>query len=205
MDTRRYVLAGVGAISVAGLGVALSGRAPSGAAPAPAGAGEGIPNVRLKTHTGADVRFYDDLVHGKLVVISMMYAACNNSCPPSTYNLVEVQKLLGDRVGRDIFMYSLTLRPGQDSPEDLAHYARHYKVRPGWTFLTGAPPDVERLRFALGFFDPDPEVDRQEGRHVGMVRIGNDPFRRWGMAPALADPRQIVSAILHMDRRTPGA
>ncbi|GAB3756878.1 hypothetical protein GCM10028796_00020 [Ramlibacter monticola] len=62
---------------------------------------------------------------------------------------------------------------------------------------------MHRLRYALGFCDPDPKVDRQEGRHTGMVRIGNDAFRRWGMAPALADPRQIVSAILHMDRKPP--
>jgi protein SCO1/2 len=60
---------------------------------------------------------------------------------------------------------------------------------------------VEQLRYALGFYDPDPEVDRQEGRHVGMVRIGNDPYRRWGMAPALASPQQIVASILHLDRK----
>ena len=164
---------------------------------------QNLPNVELKTHQGRTVRFYDDLVRDKLVVINMMYAGCNNTCPPTTHNLVKVQELLKERIGRDIFMYSLTLRPEQDGPEDLAHFARLHGVHPGWLFLTGRPRDVEQLRFALGFYDPDPKVDQQEGRHVGMVRIGNDSFRRWGMAPGLADPRQIVAAIQHLDRKLP--
>jgi protein SCO1/2 len=204
MKTRRTLIA-AGAVSLLGMGAALLNSS-SGSArklPVRAHGPEGIPNVLLKTHTGASVRFYDDLVHDKLVVINMMYANCNNTCPPMTQNLLQVQQLLGDRVGKDIFMYSITLKPDQDSPEDLAHYARLNRVQPGWLFLTGSSPDIERLRLALGYYDPDPVIDKQDGRHVGMVRIGNDPFKRWGMAPALAAPEQIVSAIMHMDRKAP--
>jgi protein SCO1/2 len=203
MNNRRLQLAGVGALALLGAGAALVDRR-EWARPGRADPGRranDIPNVPLRTHTGAEVRFVDDLVRDKLVVITMMYAGCNNTCPPSTQNLVRVQQLLGDRVGRDIFMYSITLKPEQDAPEDLAAYARLHRVGPGWLFLTGVPRHVEQLRYALGFYDPDPEVDRQEGRHVGMVRIGNDPYRRWGMAPALASPQQIVASILHLDRK----
>ena len=206
MITRRLEIATMGAFALTGLASALlygPEEPVRAAAPPRRLADSGIPNVPLKTHTGKSVRFYDDLVHDKLVLVTMMYAACSNTCPPSTFNLVQVQQMLGDRVGRDIFMYSLTLRPEQDSPEDLAHYAKVHNVGPGWLFLTGAPPDVHRLRYALGFYDPDTAVDQQDGRHVGMVRIGNDPYRRWGMAPTLADPRQIVSMIEHMDRKPP--
>jgi protein SCO1 len=120
-----------------------------------------------------------------------------------TFNLVQVQKLLGDRVGRDIFMYSITLRPEQDSVLDLAAYAKAHSVDPGWLFLTGAPADIERLRYALGFYDPDPVVDQEATSHVGMVRIGNDAYQRWGMAPALARPEQILSHVRHLDRSAP--
>ncbi|NNU43274.1 SCO family protein [Ramlibacter montanisoli] len=206
MDTRRHFVAGAGTLSVLGLTTSLLDT-PAWSEPEPARrpATGAVPNVPLTTHTGARVRFYDDLVRGKVVLINMMYAGCNRTCPPMTYNLVEVQKQLGQRVGRDIFMYSITLRPEQDSPEDLAHYARLHQVKPGWLFLTGAKADIEKLRFALGYYDPDPAVDQEEGRHVGMVRIGNDPFKRWGMAPALASPRQIVSMVEHIDRRPPPA
>lgn len=207
MNSRRYLVAGAGAAALAAVGAALLRRPPRpGPVPSVGAQGPGgIPNVPLTTHTGEAVRFYDDLVRDKIAVINMMYAGCSRTCPPMTHNLMQVQQLLHERVGKDIFMYSITLKPEQDSPQDLAHYARAYGVRPGWLFLTGTPADIERLRYALGFYDPDPEIDRAEGRHVGMVRIGNDPFRRWGMAPALADPRQIVSAILHVDRKRPPA
>ena len=79
-----------------------------------------LPNVDLVAHTGQRVRFYDDLVKDKKVIINFMYAKCEGICVPVTANLVRVQKLLGDRVGRDIFMYSITLKPAQDSADDHA-------------------------------------------------------------------------------------
>ena len=202
MNTRTLELVGAGAIALGGFAEGLVNEPDWGMAMA-SPRREPLPNVEVQTHQGRTVRFYDDLVRDKLVVINMMYAGCNNTCPPATHNLVKVQEMLQDRVGRDIFMYSLTLRPDQDRPEDLAHFARMHGVHPGWLFLTGKPRDLERLRLALGFYDPDPKVDRQDGRHVGMVRIGNDSFRRWGMTPSLADPRQIVAAIQHLDRKPP--
>ena len=203
MDVRRLQLAAAGAAALVGTGVALlsrPGEERRTSSPGSGGSGSaaGIPNVVLETHTGKKVRFYDDLLRDKLVVINMMYAGCTNTCPPTTHNLLRVQQMLGDRVGKDIFMYSITLKPEQDSARELAAYAKSHAVQPGWLFLTGAPGNIEQLRFALGFYDPDAQVDRQEGRHVGMVRIGNDALRRWGMAPSLADPRQIVSMIRHV-------
>ncbi|HEX4870338.1 MAG TPA: SCO family protein [Moraxellaceae bacterium] len=207
VNSRRDIVA-LGTISLAGMGMALLERPRWEDAPARAAktSRDGIPNVPLTTHTGARVRFYDDLVRDKLVVINMMYASCSNTCPPTTQNLLRVQQMLGSRIGRDIFMYSITLRPDFDSPPELAHYAKIQGVRdPGWLFLTGNKEDIERLRLALGFYDPDPAIDGQEARHTGMVRIGNDAFKRWGMVPGMADPRQIVSSILHADLKRPQA
>lgn len=207
MESRRELVA-LGAMSAIGLGVSLL-NPPDWAgsrAPLPRARPDGIPNVTLKTHTGATVRFYDDLLRDKLVVINMMYASCNNTCPPTTQNLLRVQQMLGSRVGQDIFLYSITLRPEYDTPAELAHYAKMQGVdAPGWLFLTGSAQDIEQLRLALGFYDPDPAVDGQESRHTGMLRIGNDAYRRWGMAPGMADPRQIVSTILHLHRPRPPA
>src|SRR5262249_12160932 len=73
-----------------------------------------FPDVVLTTHEGKKVRFYEDLIKDKTVAITMMYAECEGVCPGITANLVKVQRLLGDRVGRDIFFYSLTLKPEQD-------------------------------------------------------------------------------------------
>jgi len=155
-----------------------------------------LPNVPLVTHIGQRVRFYDDLVKDKKVVINFMYAKCEGICVPVTANLVRVQKLLGDRVGQDIFMYSITLKPAQDSADDLREYAEQHHVGPGWLFLTGTPPDIEHLRRALGFTYADPVEDADTSNHIGMVRFGVEPLTRWAACPGMANPEHIVRTIL---------
>lgn len=158
-----------------------------------------FPNVELVTHEGRKVRFYDDLIKDKLVTLNFMYARCTGVCPGITSNLVRVQRMLGDRVGRDVFMYSFTLRPAQDTPQKLAEYARMHKVGRGWLFLTGEPADLELLRRKLGFTNPDPKLDSDVEQHIGNVRYGNEPLQRWGACPGLSKPDFIVESINWVD------
>lgn len=159
-----------------------------------------FPNFVLRTHEDKPVRFYDDLVKGKIVVVNMMYAQCEGICPPMTSNLANVQAMLGDRVGRDIFMYSLTLQPAVDTPDVLKTYVETHGIGPGWLFLTGKRREMEILRRKLGFFDPDPAVDGDKSQHLGFVRFGNEALDRWAACPALSNPEQIVRSILWMER-----
>ena len=162
-----------------------------------------FPNVTLTTHDVKKVKFYDDLLKDKIVLINFMYVKCEGSCPGTTANLVKVQQLLGDRVGKDIFMYSITLKPEEDTPKDLAAYAKAYKVKPGWKFLTGDPKDVELLRQKLGFIDRDPVRDANKSNHIGMLRWGNEPHTLWAGCPASLAPSKIVKEIELIDWPTP--
>ena len=154
-----------------------------------------FPNVTLTTHEGTAVRFYQDLVKGKVVLINFMYATCTNTCPTYTANLARVQRLFGDRVGRDVFMYSISLDPEHDTPQVLRDYVKNYSVQPGWTFLTGSTPDITVLRRRLGLRDPDPAVDADKTQHIGVVLYGNERFDRWAACPALSEPREIVKYV----------
>jgi protein SCO1 len=158
-----------------------------------------FPNVTLTTHEGKRVKFYDDLLKDKIVIINFMYVKCQGICPGTTANLVKVQKLLGNRVGKDIFMYSITLKPEEDTPEKLAAYAKAYKVGPGWQFLTGNPQDVELLRQKLGFIDRDPVRDANKSNHIGMLRWGNEPHTLWAGCPGSLAPGKIVKEISLVD------
>jgi len=155
-----------------------------------------FPNVRLVTHEGRTVRFYDDVLREKFVVVSFMYARCGATCPVITANLVRVQRLLADRVGRDIFFYSITVRPDTDTPDALRHYAKAHGVGPGWWFLTGTRADVTAIRRRFGAFDPDPALDAESTRHTGIVRYGNEAFERWGACPGEASAAWIARAIV---------
>jgi protein SCO1/2 len=128
-----------------------------------------------------------------------MYADCTGICPGMTANLLRVQELLGERVGRDVHMYSLTLRPETDTPGVLREYAAIHGVKPGWTFLTGKPSEIDRLRRKLGFVDAEPEVDRDLATHVGMVLFGNDAIDRWASCPAIARPAELVKLVGWME------
>jgi len=163
-----------------------------------------FPNVTLTTHEGKKVKFYDDLLKDKIVLINFMYVKCQGTCPGTTANLVKVQKLLGERVGKDIFMYSISLKPEEDTPEKLAAYARAYKVGPGWQFLTGDPKDVELLRQKLGFIDRDPVRDADKSNHIGMLRWGNEPHTLWAGCPGSLAPSKIVKEIGLVDWPTAG-
>ena len=161
-------------------------------------------NAVLHTHENKPVRFYDDLIKGKLTLINFIYTGCMKSCPRSTGNLAKAQKLLGDRVGRDIFMYSITLKPEEDDPETLRDYARSHGARPGWLFLTGNEYDLTTIRFKLARWD-HPMLDFDLDQHTGMVRIINDTLNQWTMCPTHAAPQQIVDAVSWVEPTKPFA
>jgi len=154
-----------------------------------------FPDPVLVDQGGRRVRFYSDLLKGKIVVINMMYTVCTRICPSNIARLREVQARLGKRSGRDVHLYSLTLRPELDSPPALAAYARQFDVAPGWSFLTGQPGDIDLLRRKLGFYDTDPVADADIANHTGALRLGNVDRERWLMMPNQTPAAQVVLAI----------
>jgi protein SCO1 len=155
-----------------------------------------FPNSLVQTHDGKNLRFYDDLVQGKVVVFNMMYTVCTGICPGNTANLRAVQQALGKRLGKDIHMVSMTLQPQFDTPSALRDYVKRYEIGPGWTFITGKPAEMELIRRKLGFYNPDPALDAQLANHTGMVRIGNEKLDRWFMMPALSRPSLMARTVL---------
>ena len=158
-----------------------------------------FPNVPLITHEGEVVRFYDDLIKNKTVMINFMYASCMDICPGMTANLKQVHKEFGDRMGRDIFMYSISLEPERDTQKVLKSYAYVFKTGPGWKFLTGKKSDIELLRKSLGFANSDPLLDKDKTEHTGVVKYGIESLERWGMCPALGDPKYIAEYLRWME------
>jgi protein SCO1/2 len=190
-------LGGLGLLGVDAPGALWEGA--PGTCPPPAWRGR-FPNVVLLTHEGRRVRFYDDLVRGRTVALNFMYVECEGTCPGVTSNLVEVERQLRGRGGRDILLLCMTLQPQHDTPERLREYARRYGAGPGLLFLTGRPEDLELLRHALGFATPGAtEGDADWKQHTGLLRLGNDRFNWWMACPSLSSPAQVCRLILSLD------
>src|SRR5262245_39794892 len=152
-----------------------------------------VPNVPVVTQDGKTLNFYDDLIKDKIVVLSFIYTSCKDICPLATARLGEAQERLGDRVGRDIFFYSISIEPERDTPERLKQYADAFHAGSGWLFLTGLPEDIKTIRYKFG--DRRPElVD-----HRNDVVLGNGRTGEWQRENALGDLEHFVGAIKAME------
>ena len=107
-------------------------------------------NTELVDQHGETVRFYDDLLHGKIVVIDAFFTTCNGICPVMGRALKAVQERYAEHLGKDLHLISITLDPEHDTPERLAEYATRFEAGDGWHFLTGTPEDVHGLLGRLG-------------------------------------------------------
>jgi protein SCO1 len=152
-----------------------------------------FPNVTLTTHEGKTVHFYDDLIKGKTVAIDLIYTTCQYACPLETARMVQVQRVLGDRVGRDIFFYSITIDPEHDTPAVLKEYAEKYHVGPGWLFLTGKPSDIELISRKLGLYT-EKDAANPDG-HTPTLLVGNQATGQWMRNSALDNPKFLARTI----------
>jgi protein SCO1 len=156
-------------------------------------------NVPLVTQDGAHVRFYDDLLKGKIVAVNFIYTSCLFTCPLETARLAQVQRILGDRVGKDIFFYSISIDPDHDTPAVLKEYAEQFEVGPGWTFLTGDKADIDLLAVRLGMTD-DPSITSGPGPnldgHTPHLLIGNEATGQWVRDSSADNPRMLAHLLV---------
>jgi len=138
---------------------------------------------------GRPRRFYSDLLQGKVVIINSFFTSCRDSCPAMSGTLAKVQDWLGDRLGKDVFLISISVDPTTDNPDILKQYAQRFRARPGWSFITGKPVDVEFVLKKLGQY-----VGAKED-HMNIFIIGNERSGLWKKAFGLARPDDIIKVI----------
>ncbi|HEY6948841.1 MAG TPA: SCO family protein [Gemmatimonadales bacterium] len=177
---------------------AFAAAAVLGATPARAsglGGPDYFTNLPLTTQDGKVVHFYDDLLKDKTVVINLIYTHCTASCPLETAKLSQVQKILGDRVGKDVFFYSISIDPEHDTPEALKAYARRFHVKPGWLFLTGKKDDIRVISKKLGLASLTDRANR-DGHQPELI-FGRDSTGQWMRNSAMDNPRFLAATITH--------
>ncbi|WP_237062798.1 SCO family protein [Loktanella sp. M215] len=152
-------------------------------------------NLPLVTQDGQTVALYDDLIAGKIVVFNFIYTDCNDLCSFTTARMVQIADWLGDRVGRDIFIYSISLDPVNDTPEKLRAFAAGFGIEPGlgWTFLTGDPADIDVIRRKLG------ERGDNLYDHRSDMLIGNADRDFWRRTSVMGSLKLATQTILEMD------
>src|SRR5215510_5857939 len=146
-------------------------------------------DVELINQDGQKVRFYTDVLKNKIVVINTFFTTCKNICPPMNRNFEKMQEALGDRLGKDAFLVSITVDPETDTPTRLKEYSRRFHARPGWIFLTGKKENVDWALYKLG------QYVETKGDHSTIIIIGNEPKGLWKKALGLAKSEELIRIV----------
>jgi protein SCO1 len=146
-------------------------------------------DVELINQDGQKVRFYSDVLKNKVVVINTFFTTCKSICPPMNRNFEKIQEALGDRLGKDAFLVSITVDPETDTPTRLKEYSRQFHARPGWTFLTGKKENVDWALYKLG------QYVEVKDEHTSIFIIGNEPKGLWKKAFGLAKSDELIRIV----------
>ena len=148
-----------------------------------------IPDVPVLDQEGNKLHFYTDLIKGKTVAINFIFTNCTTICPPLAATFARLQKEMGDKIGKDVHLISISVDPVTDTPERLKAWGAKFKAGPGWTFVTGEKQEMDKLLNALGA-----AVSRREDHTPAMI-IGNDSKGVWTRTYGLAKISQIMGVI----------
>jgi cytochrome oxidase Cu insertion factor (SCO1/SenC/PrrC family) len=176
------------------------GSAPAAVVPSAAGAapraakGERLgakwfTNLPLRAHDGRHLRFYDDLLRDRIVVLNSFFASCKDVCSPMTFNLAQVQAQLDPKVAREVSMVSISVDPVNDTPEVLAAYAARHGAKPGWTLVTGKKENVDWVLHKLGLYN------ESKDDHLAALWVGNERTGHWLKLHAMSPPSAIITAV----------
>lgn len=146
-------------------------------------------DVVLFNQDGEPMRFYSDLLYNHVVVINPFFTTCTGVCPLLTQKMVAIQERLSDRLGKDLFLISITVDPETDTPDKLKAYAERHKARPGWYFLGGPKQNVDWALYKLGQY-----VEEKEA-HTNIIIIGNESTGHWRKVLGLDPPAALIHSV----------
>jgi protein SCO1/2 len=146
-------------------------------------------DVELLDQDGRKLRFYSDVLKGKTVIVNAFFTTCTSVCPPMNRNMEKIQAALGDRVGRDVLLVSISVDPETDTPARLKEYAQKFHAGAGWLFLTGKKQNVDWALYKVGQY----VEDKQD--HTTVFIIGNEATGLWKKAFGMAKPAELIQIV----------
>jgi cytochrome oxidase Cu insertion factor (SCO1/SenC/PrrC family) len=152
-----------------------------------------LPDVDVRTQEGKKARFYSDLVKDKVVLLSFFFTSCTYVCVRQGGNLSEVKARLGERLGRDVFLISISMDPKADTPQKLKGWGHAFGAGPGWTLVSSDTPEMNRMLKAFTGNSPGPQ-----DTHSSLVFIGNDRTGQWKTVDGMRDPAFLTKLIEQM-------
>jgi len=149
-------------------------------------------DLKVITHEGEELRFYSDILKDKLVVISFFYTHCPTAQPPLV-TFFGLQKKLGERLGRDTMLLTISVDPENDTPEVIKEYSRKFNPQKGWLFLTGEEKNMDVINRRLG------NTLRLPEGHLRQFLLGNLKTGHWMKLVESASDMALAMGLLSLE------
>jgi cytochrome oxidase Cu insertion factor (SCO1/SenC/PrrC family) len=146
-------------------------------------------DVQLTNQDGKRLRFYSDLLQGKIFVINSFFSSCTGVCKVTMPLFQSLQEKFADRPGKKLHLISISVDPEADTPAALRRYATSLGAKPGWDLLTGDKQSVELVLGKLGL-----ATEMKEG-HSNIFLVGNESTGLWKKVLGIGSPEEIASAV----------
>ena len=153
-----------------------------------------FPNYTFTSHEGKSLKFFDDIIKDKIVLINFIYTSCGSSCPLETARLRRVQTILEDKLGKDFFFYSISVDPDNDTVEQMKEFHGKFKLSKGWVFLRGSKSDTEEIQKKYGVFTGE-LTQKNLNDHSLSVIVGNQKTGQWIRRSHLENPTVLANLI----------
>jgi protein SCO1/2 len=143
----------------------------------------------LTDQNGADRKFVSDVIGDRIVVMDFIYTSCTTVCPVLSAVFGQVQQKLGDELGNDVVLVSVSVDPVRDTPQRLKAYAAQHQAQPGWIWLTGNKRTMDRVLDGLGAYSPNFED------HPAMVLVGDGRTGEWSRFFGFPNPDRLMEQV----------
>jgi protein SCO1/2 len=149
-----------------------------------------IPDVEVVTQDGKPVKFFTDLVKGKKVMISFIFTSCRLTCPGVGRNFQKLQEEIGEGLGKDIYLITVSTDPVVDTPQVLKTWSEKFHRRKGWTLVTGEKVKMDQLLLTL-----TGSARQNEGEHTSLLILYDGVTGAWKTNSSLLNPVMLLDEL----------
>ena len=146
-------------------------------------------DLELVTQDGKRVKFKSDVINDKLVAMTFIFTSCTTICPVYSAIFSRLQPLLGDRLGSEVILVSITMDPTRDVPRRMKKEAKKFQAKPGWYYLTGKKGNVDQVLEGLDAYFQDFTL------HPPMALVGDGKTGTWKRYTGFPKPEHLLAMI----------
>ena len=156
-------------------------------------------DLEVVDQNGNKLRFYSDVLKGRVVLVSFIFTNCEYACPMQAQKLKQTRAMMVPAIKDEVWYVSLSVDPDRDTPEAMKKFAKRQGVDESrWIFLTGDKQNLETIIRKLGQYTPDVEA------HTTLMLAGNDKTRHWTRVMPMLTPPDIAKQMRALVEETPG-